>query len=225
MYRNSWACALQLRSHSHWSPHTLEPVLPNRRSHCNEKPLHRCRRVAHAAVTIQHRQKTNQLDLLQLLMSGCQSLQLIYLSGMASGSISLEAPRIFLVGSQGCEPLTKGLESLPFTKSALCGFDILFCFISLPRLIGNGVVWWGWTQMDTELFPAERTRPKGRMEKDGHGRKHEGSCWADFVVNHCGLDSSRLWSSSMSAASGCLSWGLFLGEGEERVSRLRQIDN
>lgn len=82
------------------------------------------------------------------------------------------SPRIFLVGSQGCEPLTKGLESLPLTKSALRGFDILFCFIPLPRLIGNGVVWWGRTQMDTELFPAEHARREGwrRMATEGGTR-------------------------------------------------------
>jgi len=150
-------------------------VLPNRRSHCNEKPLHRCRRVAHAAVTIQQSKNKPARPLTAThVWVPVPAADLLVWNGI--GQYFLEAPRIFLVGSQGCEPLTKGLESLPFTKSALCGFDILFCFISVPRLIGNGVVWWGWTQMDTELFPAERTRPKGRMEKDGHGRKHEGSC-------------------------------------------------
>ena len=172
MYRNSWACALQLGSHSYWSPHTLEPVLPTRRSHCNEKPLHRCRRVAHAAVTIQHSQNTNQPDLLQLLMSGCQSLATDLLVWNGIRQYFLEAPRIFLVGSQGCEPLTEGLESLPFIKSALRGFDILFCFISLPRLIGNGMVWWGRMQMDTELFPAEHAQREGwrRMATEGSTR-------------------------------------------------------
>ena len=35
-----WACALVPMSCNCWSPHTLEPVLSNRRSHCNEKPSH-----------------------------------------------------------------------------------------------------------------------------------------------------------------------------------------
>ena len=32
---NSWAVC-----HNHWSLHTLEPVLCNKRRHCNQKPVH-----------------------------------------------------------------------------------------------------------------------------------------------------------------------------------------
>ena len=44
---NSWACALEPASHNYWAhtpqllkPARLEPVLHNKRSHCNEKPVH-----------------------------------------------------------------------------------------------------------------------------------------------------------------------------------------
>ena len=44
---NYWACALQPRntatepsSWDSWSPHALEPVLSNKRSHNSEKPAH-----------------------------------------------------------------------------------------------------------------------------------------------------------------------------------------
>ena len=43
-----WACALEPESHNYWAwvpqllkPTHLEPVLHNKRSHCNEKPAHR----------------------------------------------------------------------------------------------------------------------------------------------------------------------------------------
>ena len=45
---NYWACALEPVSHNYWArepqllkPVCLEPMLHNRRSHCNEKPAHR----------------------------------------------------------------------------------------------------------------------------------------------------------------------------------------
>ena len=45
---NYWACALEPASHNYWAhvpqllkPACLEPVLCNKRSHCNEKPAHR----------------------------------------------------------------------------------------------------------------------------------------------------------------------------------------
>ena len=45
---NYWACALEPASHNYWAhvlqllkPARLEPVLRNKRSHCNEKPAHR----------------------------------------------------------------------------------------------------------------------------------------------------------------------------------------
>ena len=45
---NYWACALEPMSHNNWAcvppllkPTHLEPVLHNKRSHCNEKPAHR----------------------------------------------------------------------------------------------------------------------------------------------------------------------------------------
>ena len=41
VHQDSWACALEPRSCSYWSPHTLEPVLHHKRSCCNEKPAHR----------------------------------------------------------------------------------------------------------------------------------------------------------------------------------------
>ena len=45
---NDWACALEPVSHNYWAhvpqllkPTRLEPVLHNKRSHRNEKPVHR----------------------------------------------------------------------------------------------------------------------------------------------------------------------------------------
>ena len=45
---NYWACALEPASHNYWAhvpqllkPVSLEPMLHNKRSHCNEKPMHR----------------------------------------------------------------------------------------------------------------------------------------------------------------------------------------
>ena len=45
---NYWACTLEPMSHNYWAlmpqllkPMRLEPVLCNKRSHCNEKPTHR----------------------------------------------------------------------------------------------------------------------------------------------------------------------------------------
>ena len=47
MHHNYWACALEPASHNYWAcvpqllkPARLEPVLLNKRSHCNEKPVH-----------------------------------------------------------------------------------------------------------------------------------------------------------------------------------------
>ena len=47
---NYWACALEPATHNYWAcvpqllkPVCLEPVLHNKRSHCNEKPTHRNR--------------------------------------------------------------------------------------------------------------------------------------------------------------------------------------
>ena len=37
---NYWACALEPRSHSYRSRNTLEPVLHDKRNHCNKKPTH-----------------------------------------------------------------------------------------------------------------------------------------------------------------------------------------
>ena len=37
---NYWACALEPASHNYWSPCTLKPMLRNKRSHHNEKPMH-----------------------------------------------------------------------------------------------------------------------------------------------------------------------------------------
>ena len=44
---NYWACALEPMSHNYWAhkpqllkPACLEPMLRNKRSHCNEKPAH-----------------------------------------------------------------------------------------------------------------------------------------------------------------------------------------
>ena len=48
MCHNYWACALEPASHNYWAhvpqllkPMHREPVLHNKRSHCNEKPTHR----------------------------------------------------------------------------------------------------------------------------------------------------------------------------------------
>ena len=46
MHHNYWACALDPMSHNYWAratttnPVCLEPVLHNKRSHRNEKPMH-----------------------------------------------------------------------------------------------------------------------------------------------------------------------------------------
>ena len=47
MHHNYWACALEPVSHNYWAhvpqllnPAHLEPVLRNKRSHRNEKPVH-----------------------------------------------------------------------------------------------------------------------------------------------------------------------------------------
>ena len=40
VHHNYWACALEPASHNYWSLSTPEPVLLNKRSHCNEKPTH-----------------------------------------------------------------------------------------------------------------------------------------------------------------------------------------
>ena len=46
VHHNYWACALEPASHNYWAhvpqllkPVHLEPVLHNKRSHCNEKPV------------------------------------------------------------------------------------------------------------------------------------------------------------------------------------------
>ena len=48
MHHNYWACALELMSHNYWArvpqllkPAHLEPMLRSKRSHHNEKPVHR----------------------------------------------------------------------------------------------------------------------------------------------------------------------------------------
>ena len=47
VHHNYWACVLEPASHNYWAhvpqllkPARLEPVLRNKRSHCNEKPMH-----------------------------------------------------------------------------------------------------------------------------------------------------------------------------------------
>ena len=47
VHHNYWACTLEPASHNHWAhvpqllkPVRLEPMLHNKRSHCNEKPGH-----------------------------------------------------------------------------------------------------------------------------------------------------------------------------------------
>ena len=48
MSHNYWACALEVTTHNYWAhvpqllkPTHLEPTLRNKRSHRNEKPVHR----------------------------------------------------------------------------------------------------------------------------------------------------------------------------------------
>ena len=48
VHHNYWACALEPACHNYWAhalqllkPTHLEPMLRNKRSHCNEKPAHR----------------------------------------------------------------------------------------------------------------------------------------------------------------------------------------
>ena len=69
---NCWACALEPTSHNYWAhvpqllkPACLEPMLHNRRGHCNEKPTHHNKdwpplaatRESPWAATIQHSQE------------------------------------------------------------------------------------------------------------------------------------------------------------------------
>ena len=56
--RNYWACTLEPVSHNYWAhvpqllkPVRLEPVLRNKRSHCNERPIHRSEEWALLAAT------------------------------------------------------------------------------------------------------------------------------------------------------------------------------
>ena len=37
---NYWVCALELGSYNYWIPHVLQPMLCNKRIHCNEKSKH-----------------------------------------------------------------------------------------------------------------------------------------------------------------------------------------
>ena len=73
---NYWACTLEPASRNYWAhvpqllkPAHLEPVLCNKRSHCNEKPMHRneeqppltsIRESPGAAMKTQHSQKINK---------------------------------------------------------------------------------------------------------------------------------------------------------------------
>ena len=72
VHHNYWDCALEPASHNYWAfvpqllkPACLEPVLRNKKSHCNEKPVHRneespplaaTRESPHAAMKTQHNQ-------------------------------------------------------------------------------------------------------------------------------------------------------------------------
>ena len=69
MHHNYWACALEPKSRSYWSPNSLEPMLCNKRSHYKEKPAHcnywrdpsgRKQRKAHTTTKIWHSQKINK---------------------------------------------------------------------------------------------------------------------------------------------------------------------
>ena len=57
-----WAYDLDPRNHNYWSPCTLKPVLHNKRSRWNEKPVHCNYRKAGAAMKTQHSQKINKLE-------------------------------------------------------------------------------------------------------------------------------------------------------------------
>ena len=61
---NYWACALEPASHNYWAhmpqllkPACLQPVLHNKRSHRNEKPVDTTRESPHAATKTQCSQK------------------------------------------------------------------------------------------------------------------------------------------------------------------------
>ena len=49
-----WACALEPGSHNYGSPHALEPVVPSKGSHRNEKLAH------HERVVLAHRKEPSQ---------------------------------------------------------------------------------------------------------------------------------------------------------------------
>ena len=40
MHHNDSACTLEIRNHHYWSPRILEPILLNKRSYRNEKPVY-----------------------------------------------------------------------------------------------------------------------------------------------------------------------------------------
>ena len=40
VHHNYWTCTLESRGCDYWSPHSLEPMLHRKRSHCNEKPVY-----------------------------------------------------------------------------------------------------------------------------------------------------------------------------------------
>ena len=60
---NYWACALEpgeVRCRKYFSSHALEPVLCNKRSHCNQKPAATTRENLCAAMKTQFSQKINK---------------------------------------------------------------------------------------------------------------------------------------------------------------------
>ena len=66
---NYWACALEPASHNYWAhvpqllkPVHLEPVLCNKRSHHNEKPMHHNDQLEKARTQQQRPNATNQIN-------------------------------------------------------------------------------------------------------------------------------------------------------------------
>ena len=59
---STWHGATKPMSQNHWGPLALEPVLHNKRSHLNEKPMHHNERVAASHHTTREKHKSNNDD-------------------------------------------------------------------------------------------------------------------------------------------------------------------
>ena len=69
MPHNYWTCTAETGRRNFWHPHTPEPVLHSKRSHCNEKPTLQLERRPRGALKTQHSQKQiNKVILFNILL-------------------------------------------------------------------------------------------------------------------------------------------------------------